>query len=71
MKLVVVTLMAITLNNAALYLHYEYANKVYEKCYENINYNEDDIEICMKKDKTFRIIGTLLFTEGTYLEEIL
>jgi hypothetical protein len=66
MKLVLTILTAITLNNAALFIHYEYANKVYENCYYNAP--NEDIEACMNKDTTFRVVGTILFTEGSYLQ---
>lgn len=73
MKLILTMLVAITLNNAALYGHYKYADSVYQNCYYNsIDFREEnDLEICMKKDTTFRVFGTLLFTEGSYLEEVL
>lgn len=64
MKLILVILTAITLNNAALFAHYKHADSVYVKCYQTV----DDIEDCMKKDLMFRISGTILFTEGSYLE---
>jgi hypothetical protein len=72
-KIIVVALLMVTLNNIALFTHYNHANKVYEKCYiqnfDSLSY-ENDLNLCMKKDTMFRILGTILFTEGSYLEDI-
>ncbi len=73
MKIILTILIAITLNNAALFAHYKYADGVYAKCYltDENPFEPNAIETCMKQDTIFRILGTLLFTEGSYLEEIL
>lgn len=70
-KIILVALLMITLNNAALFAHYNYSSKVYEKCYiKNFDSLDFDNELrnCMREDLLFRIAGTILFTEGSYLE---
>jgi hypothetical protein len=73
MKLILTILTIVTLNNVALFAHYKHADNVYAQCYEDPDnsYEENGLQTCMKKDTTFRILGTILFAEGSDLEEVL
>lgn len=67
MKLLATIVLAITLNNAALFAHWQYSDTLFQQCLVN-NMLDSEIEDCMNKDLLFRVGGTILFTEGSYLE---
>lgn len=72
MKTLALILLTITLNNAALFSHYQYSEKLYSTCYDNLKWEhieyDEAIYQCMRQDRAYRVVGTILFTEGSYLE---
>lgn len=73
--IVITILLSIAVNGFISAQHYNLFNVRYEACKtkfiaENNYQSNEQIFSCVKESMVFRLMGTLLFLDGSYLEDV-